>query len=65
MSGGRINLHLVDKKNYYFYLIWICFVTIDNIDRIQYPGEEGDMFELRVYGQDIDPDSGIFILNKN
>ena len=38
-----------------------------NGNNYRYPltEEEGDLFELKVYGQDIDPGTGIFILNKD
>jgi len=38
-----------------------------NGNNYRYPltEKEGDLFEFNVYGQDIGPGSGIFILNKD
>ena len=36
----------------------------DNMDGIDYPGEEGILFELAVYGQDVHSTNAMLILNK-
>ena len=66
-----VNLVETETSDPDSFIFWIGVVVLheyvhygDNLDGEEYPGEEGRIFESRVYGHSVNPDTARIVLNR-